>query len=131
MTTIALIVQPVAFTALLWLVLRHVQGREAAHTAAVDRLAQMGQETAQRLILSVEGEREARRDEIATLLQRIQAPREAVVQHMRGNPDDDEPMPMAEHESAARLDAETAAEIARMEASMNASLGLAIPTDLT
>ena len=80
-TVIAFILQGAAFLAVLVFVLRHNAARQDAHDAAIAALAAQSQNTARRLIESVESEREARRDEIQTLLQRIQAPEQAVIQH--------------------------------------------------
>lgn len=110
--TIALITLAVAFIA-----------REVLHGIENDRIR--AAEAATRA--SEAAERHAWAQERQTLLQRIQAPREAVIQHMQGNPADDESYPLHESETAARLDAETAAQIAQMEQTMNEHLGLLIP----
>lgn len=100
------------------LVLRHLRGKDRETTAAVERLAALAdpQAVAVRLVETVEREREARRDEIQTLLQRIQAPERAVIEHGEKHAPDDgaATYPLSEEETVqaqdARLQALTAIE---------------------
>jgi hypothetical protein len=90
MLYLALIAQSAAFVAVVWLLLRHLRGRDAA----------------------LERDRDARRDEIQTLLQRIQAPQQAVLEHAvrhAGPPPDGSPR--SERESAEASDEQLRARL--------------------
>jgi hypothetical protein len=91
MLYLALIAQSAAFVAVVWLLLRHLRGRDAALER--DR-------------------RRARADEIQTLLQRIQAPQQAVLEHAvqhAGPPPDGSPR--SERESAEASDEQLRARL--------------------
>jgi hypothetical protein len=105
--TAILIAQPVAFAAILWLVL-HAQNRALTQSGEVSRL----------LVQSLEHERDAHRQEVQTLLQRIQAPEVAVLQHAQEGTTPEAIWPLSDDESAeAQDDVRTALDrIATLEA---------------
>ncbi len=76
-TTIALLAEAVVLTALFAVVFRHLGRQQDSHHATLDRLALAGTDIANRLIQTLEAERADRQ----MLLQRIQAPQAAVIQH--------------------------------------------------
>lgn len=70
-----------------------------------------------RTLETLERDREAHRAEVQTLLQRIQAPEIAVVEHQQATAVDENPYPLTDEESAEAQDerARVIAEIERME----------------
>lgn len=131
MTTVALITEPLILLAVMWFMLRLQRERSGELVrVAIDSNAR-AHEYAQRLAELVEHERDARRDEIQMLLQRIQAPQQAVIDHaVRQTIPDPDGRPRTEEESARASDERVALqqvveEVERIEREAQEALGMA------
>lgn len=104
MTLLVLLLQPCMFAVMLWLVLRYLQARDTARDAALQELT--AREQSERQIL----------------LQRIQAPQQAVVEHAYRDQPVPDGSPRTEQEAAVASDDQVLQQILEMERMQQAEM---------